>query len=216
MNAPPLRRNPTSPQTGVSHLHAPPLSTHQSYSGASTPSSHLSISSTLESTSISSNASTRPPSPNTHPKGHLTVKLMSARGLNIPTEAMSTSRPYVVVTFENNEFVSREPIESHEPTTKGVATYTPSAPPTPSSGILGIGSISRAFDMAARSRSAAMMGKTKLTLPGAKDSGATTPKATESRGEWLGKPSACDPVWKHEVTLSVPACPIGLCPVPVV
>ncbi|KAL7410380.1 kinase-like domain-containing protein [Mrakia frigida] len=202
MNAPPLRRNPTSPTTQNTNL-APSLQSNQSYSGASTP-SHLSISSTLESTSISSPASSSPRSlsPNTHPKGHLTVKLMSARGLNIPSEAMATSRPYVVVTFENNEFVSREPIESHEPTTKGVATYTPSAPPTPSSGILGIGSISRAFDMAARSRSAAMMGKTKLTLPGAK-SGATTPKATESRSEWLGKPSACDPVWKHEVTFDL-------------
>lgn len=201
MNAPPLRRNPTSPTTNSHPLLAPSLATNQSYSGASTP-SHLSISSTLESTSLSpaSSSTPRPPSPNTHPKGHLTIKLMSARGLNIPSEAMATSRPYVVVTFENNEFVSREPIESHEPTTKGVATYTPSAPPTPSSGILGIGSISRAFDMAARSRSAAVMGKTKLTLPGQK-SGATTPKAAESRGEWLGKPSTCDPVWKHEVTL---------------
>jgi hypothetical protein len=126
---------------------------------------------------------------------------MQARGLNIPPSSFANARPYVVVTFENNEFVSREPIAASEPTTKGVATYTPSAPPTPGGGGLGLGSISRAFDMAARSRSAA--GKTKLTLPGSTTkSGATTPTLKQAeKTEWMGTPSAADPVWKHEVTL---------------
>lgn len=131
---------------------------------------------------------------------------MSGRGLAIPQEYKDTSRPYVVVQFENSEFVSREPIESaFEPAAKGAAKYTPSAPPTPvGGGILSMGSISRAFDIAARSRTAGF-GK-KLSLPGDR-SGATTPKGEEKK-EWLSgmtqaKPSASEPVWKHEVTLYV-------------
>lgn len=138
---------------------------------------------------------------------------MGARGLAIPEEVRDRSRPYVVVQFENSEFVSREPIENaHEPAAKGSAKYTPSAPPTPlGGGILSMGSISRAFDMAARSRSAGF-GRGKLSLPGDR-SGATTPKGEDKKeffsgltslsGGASGKPSASEPVWKHEVTLCV-------------
>lgn len=128
---------------------------------------------------------------------------MEARRLNIPPESESTSNPYVVISFEGNDFVSRDPIESHdEPAVKGHPVSTPGAgPPSAGGGLLGMGSISRAFDLAARSRNSS---KIKLTLPG-KETGATTPKAgTAAKAEWLSaKVSARDPVWKHEVTLLV-------------
>jgi hypothetical protein len=146
---------------------------------------------------------------------------MGGRGLAIPDDVRERSRPYVVVQFENSEFVSREPIENaHEPAAKGSAKYTPSAPPTPvGGGILSMGSISRAFDMAARSRSVGF-GRGKLSLPGDR-SGATTPKGEDKKEFFAGasggmstlsagagstsKPSASEPVWKHEVTLCVTA-----------
>lgn len=209
LQAPSLVRSPTAPHPSSSHqtAFAPSFVHTQSYSGSgsTTPSSRLhpslSQSNLAGGVSPGSAGSSRPLTPNTHPKGHLTVKLMQARNLNIPDSVKETSRPYIVLTFENNEFVSREPIESFdEPATKGVATTNPSAPPTPLGGILGMGSISRAFDMAARSRSAAS--KVKLQMPGGDRGGATTPKATDEKKEWLSaKPSCRDPLWKHEVTL---------------
>ena len=52
------------------------------------------------------------------PKGKLFVKLISARHLSAPSSA---SRPYVVVTFDQNEFVSREPIHEEGEEVTGVA-----------------------------------------------------------------------------------------------
>ncbi|GAA6060492.1 hypothetical protein JCM10212_007123 [Sporobolomyces blumeae] len=52
------------------------------------------------------------------PRGKLLVKLISARHLSPPS---IHSRPYVVVTFDNNEFVSREPIHEEGEEVTGVA-----------------------------------------------------------------------------------------------
>ncbi|EGG06077.1 uncharacterized protein MELLADRAFT_116646 [Melampsora larici-populina 98AG31] len=59
--------------------------------------------------------------PQTHsiakpPKGLLSVKIVSARSLVCSS---SRSRPYVVAQFDNNEFVSREPIEEDQDESKG-------------------------------------------------------------------------------------------------
>ncbi|GAA6028306.1 hypothetical protein JCM8097_006967 [Rhodosporidiobolus ruineniae] len=56
------------------------------------------------------------------PRGKLLVKLIQARGLSAPSVA---SRPYVVVTFDNNEFVSREPIHEEGEEAVGVAKPKP-------------------------------------------------------------------------------------------
>lgn len=45
------------------------------------------------------------------PRGQLHVKLIQARGLNVKS---SLSRPYVVVVYEQNEFISREPTHESE------------------------------------------------------------------------------------------------------
>ncbi|GAA6058421.1 hypothetical protein JCM3770_000462 [Rhodotorula araucariae] len=56
------------------------------------------------------------------PKGRLVVKLISARHLSPPSSA---SRPYVVVTFDQNEFVSREPVHEEGEEAVGVAKPRP-------------------------------------------------------------------------------------------
>ncbi|GAA5913655.1 hypothetical protein JCM5296_007275 [Sporobolomyces johnsonii] len=61
------------------------------------------------------------------PRGKLLVKLISARHLSPPSAA---SRPYVVVTFDQNEFVSREPIHEEGEEATGVAKPRP-PPPAP-------------------------------------------------------------------------------------
>ena len=63
----------------------------------------------------------RQTSPNA-PKGRLVVKLISARHLSPPSSA---SRPYVVVTFDQNEFVSREPIHEEGDEAVGIAKPKP-------------------------------------------------------------------------------------------
>lgn len=62
------------------------------------------------------------------PKGKLFVKLIAARHLSAPSAA---SRPYVVVTFDQNEFVSREPIHEEEEEAVGVARVKGDASPGP-------------------------------------------------------------------------------------
>ena len=52
-------------------------------------------------------------------RGQIHVKLISARGLNVRSVK---ARPYVVVQFEQNEFVSRDPTEETDKEIKGVAT----------------------------------------------------------------------------------------------
>ncbi|CDR40483.1 RHTO0S05e04038g1_1 [Rhodotorula toruloides] len=56
------------------------------------------------------------------PRGKLVVKLIQARHLSPPSSA---SRPYVVVTFDQNEFVSREPVHEEGEDAIGVAKPKP-------------------------------------------------------------------------------------------
>lgn len=60
------------------------------------------------------------------PRGKLAVKLIEARSLSAPSRA---SRPYVVVTFDQNEFVSREPIDELAGDAVGVAKPRPTDAP---------------------------------------------------------------------------------------
>ncbi|PPQ68862.1 hypothetical protein CVT26_001696, partial [Gymnopilus dilepis] len=62
-------------------------------------------------------AKLRPASPHTPTsKGQIHVKLIQARALNVPSVH---ARPYVVVQFEQNEFVSRDPIPESDKEVKG-------------------------------------------------------------------------------------------------
>jgi len=132
---------------------------------------------------------------NSQPRGTLNVKLISARGLAVSHAADANPQPYVVMTFEQNEFVSRPP---HANSSLASVQFT-QAQPTPvapgnltrSSSGLAVSTITRAFADAVR-------GKKKDP----EATGAQTPRAEEpSGGGWLGKPGPGDPVWKEEVSL---------------
>ncbi|KDN49588.1 kinase-like protein [Tilletiaria anomala UBC 951] len=57
-------------------------------------------------------ASSTGPTRNTAaPRGHLTIKVVSARNLQVSSAA---SRPYAVVSFDKNEFIGREPMDDEE------------------------------------------------------------------------------------------------------
>lgn len=62
------------------------------------------------------------------PRGQLTVKLVEARGLSI--ESSSRPAPYAVVSFDNNEFIGREPIDAGAEEARGTAVPKEVADPT--------------------------------------------------------------------------------------
>lgn len=132
------------------------------------------------------------------PRGTLAVKLISARGLAVSHSPSANPQPYVVITFEQNEFVSRPPHPVSSPASVPF-TMAQAQPVTPghltrSSSGLGVSTITRAF------AEAVGRGKGKRDTDG---SGAQTPRAEEPAGggSWLGKPGPGDPVWKEEVSL---------------
>lgn len=150
--------------------------------------------------------------PDRAPKGTLRIKIVSARNLAVtaptPEDAAADSsgrpEPYVVIQFEQNEFVSRPaqppaspsqtPAIGGSPNPGGKANIPRNNSYGPS---LGIGSISRAFADAAR--------RNKSNKGTPSGSGATTPKNEGAPGgasSWLGKGNPMtDPVWKEEVSL---------------
>lgn len=123
-----------------------------------------------------------------HARGTLAVKLISARGLAV--SHASQPEPYVVMQFEQNEFISRSP---HPASSQSVPFTTAQAQPmvpaspnlTRSASGLGVGTISRAF--------AEAMGRKKKEDE--------TPK--DEPTSWLGKPGPGDPVWKEEVNFDL-------------
>ncbi|KAK4684140.1 serine/threonine protein kinase SCH9, partial [Tremellales sp. Uapishka_1] len=131
-------------------------------------------------------------------RGTLNVKLISARGLAVASATQS--HPYVVIQFEQNEFVSCPPHPVSSPASVPFTTAT--AQPVSTPGItrtqsgLGMGTISRAF--------AEAVGRGKGRAQ-ADTSGAMTPRAEEPAGggSWLGKPGPGDPVWKEEVNFDL-------------
>jgi protein-serine/threonine kinase len=132
---------------------------------------------------------------NSQPRGTLAVKLVSARGLAVSHAADANPQPYVVMTFEQNEFVSRPPRATNVasvPFTQAQPTPMTPGNLTRSTSGLAVSTITRAF------AEAVGRGKKKDS----ENSGAKTPRAEEpSGGGWLGKPGPGDPVWKEEVSL---------------
>ncbi|WVQ84398.1 hypothetical protein IAT38_006550 [Cryptococcus sp. DSM 104549] len=136
------------------------------------------------------------------PRGTLKVKVISARGLAVSSSPGANAQPYVVIQFEQNEYVSRPPHPVASPASVPFTTSQAQPIGTPgnltrSTSGLGVGAISRAF--------ADAVGRGKKTQ--GDGSGAMTPKAEEPAGGggWLGKPGPGDPVWKEEVSFDVTA-----------
>ncbi|GAA5882505.1 hypothetical protein JCM16303_001767 [Sporobolomyces ruberrimus] len=123
--------SPTSPRRSSTHQRhdSPPLAIVSRSSPATRPSIALSTNEPDFSFKTQPSAHARQPKtssagggPNQHttaaPRGKLLVKLISARHLSPPSVH---SRPYVVVTFDQNEFVSREPIHEEGEEVTGLA-----------------------------------------------------------------------------------------------
>lgn len=141
----------------------------------------------------------QPPKPKNKPldtptsgpsKGQIHVKLIQARGLNVPS---LHAKPYVVVQFEQNEFVSRDPTDETDREVKGVPTNL--SRNSSSNALFALTSIG-----------------TKASLDLAKRSGNATPRPNVppsptslfSPTSPLAPPrSAHNPVWKQEVSLYV-------------
>jgi serine/threonine protein kinase SCH9 len=172
---------------------------------------------------------TSPPSNGTsrQPKGQIHVKLIAARGLNVQS---AHARPYVVVEFEQNEFVSRDPIGEAEKEIRGAPTpaaaLSRAGSSTALSALGAINSKALAIDAArgaerqrkrsnekntiGSNASSASSGKSGLaSLMAAATNGArgasaaaAIPSPTNGHfGTLFGGPPVHNPVWKHEVTL---------------
>ncbi|KAL1723631.1 putative serine/threonine protein kinase [Schizophyllum commune] len=129
-------------------------------------------------------------------KGKIHVKLIQARGLNVPSP---NSRPYVVVTYDQSEFVSRDPTDETDKEVRGVptrnangATTPVNPPPTSSSSALAaLGKVSAAIDKATNGT------KSNNTSP------VSSLGSGKSDKSLFGRLSAHNPVWKHEVAFDV-------------
>jgi len=150
---------------------------------------------------LPSHSSSSTATPSISSKGQIHVKLISARGLNAPS---IKSRPYVVVVFENNEFVSRDPTDESDKEVRGVATNLSRASSSiaiSALGVLGPKTVGQDTPTLTRrqspvSSSSSNSAKSSVSVPDV--SGTRTP----SNG-LLGRRSAQTPVWKHEVSLYV-------------
>ncbi|KDN48137.1 hypothetical protein RSAG8_03153, partial [Rhizoctonia solani AG-8 WAC10335] len=109
-------------------------------------------------------------------KGQLHVKLIAARGLNVSSHR---ARPYVVVQFEQSEFVSRDPIAESDAPVRGVPAV--------------LSRVNSAVNVTATKESAL-----------ARVLATNTPGSSVSSGSSNGLgSSAHSPVWKHEVAFDV-------------
>ncbi|PFH52697.1 hypothetical protein AMATHDRAFT_139750 [Amanita thiersii Skay4041] len=154
-------------------------SSNVSASSASLPSSATQITSSTPQTSAS--------------KGQIHVKLIQARGLNVRS---IYARPYVVVQFEQNEFVSRDPTDESDKEVKGVATTLSRNSSSNAIAALGaIGSKAATHDESKRSKSS-------NTSPASSLSSSKSITSGPANG-LFGKISPHNPVWKHEVSFDV-------------
>lgn len=148
-----------------------------------------------------------PSVPSTTPaKGQLHVKLIQARGLNVNSIQAS---PFVVVQFEQNEFVSREPTLETEKEVKGIPTNISRNGSATALSSLSAINIRKAFDGPSKPRatvtpsssvSSAKSAFSALKASEPLPSTTRSPSRTASSNV-LGGLSSHNPVWKHEVSL---------------
>ncbi|KAJ7937273.1 putative serine/threonine protein kinase [Mycena leptocephala] len=139
-------------------------------------------------------SSTAPHGPGSSSKGQIHVKLIQARGLHV----RPTAKPYVVVQFEQNEFVSRDPTGEADKEVKG--TPTTLAASSAMSALGAIGSKAAAAAEAATRRGSKGSNKSSNSSPASSVSSAS---ALSNGNGLFGRISAHNPVWKHEVSFDV-------------
>ena len=135
------------------------------------------------------------PSPNPQAsgpsKGQIHVKLIQARGLNVPS---LQARPYIVVQFEQNEFVSRDPTDETDKEVKGVATTLSRT--SSSTALATLNAIGNRASTDKRNGSITPNGRVPNSQP---VKSLLSSKTNGILGSTLR--SAHNPVWKHEVSL---------------
>ncbi|KIM90639.1 hypothetical protein PILCRDRAFT_29795, partial [Piloderma croceum F 1598] len=121
-------------------------------------------------------------------KGQIHVKLIQARGLNVRS---INARPYVVVQFEQNEFVSREPTDETDKEVKGTPTN------------LSRNGSSSALSALSAIGSRAMPDASKFVRSGGSSPSSSGVSSLAALNNLFGRLSAHNPVWKHEVSFDV-------------
>ncbi|KAH9899981.1 Pkinase-domain-containing protein [Cubamyces lactineus] len=171
------------PQPKRQNTKQPGSNASSSSSGSSVPQTNGR--NTPASSATSASTSSQPSGPS---KGQIHVKLIQARGLNVRS---ATSRPYVVVQFEQNEFVSRDPTDETDKEVKGVATNL--SRNSSSTALSALGAINEKARGNGSARSSAQ----------ATPSSSLGSGKSQLAGLFGSRISAHNPVWKHEVTFDV-------------
>lgn len=167
-------------------LHAHQFKMQQPPSG---PRKELSSMSSVSSSSSSASTSSSTPHTSTS-KGQIHVKLIQARSLNVRS---IHARPYVVVQFEQNEFISRDPTDETDKEVKGVATTLSRI--NSSNAVAALGAIESKVVLAETKRARSANSSPSSSLSSLKSSGGTN--------GFFGRLSPHNPVWKHEVSFDV-------------
>ncbi|KAF9221905.1 Pkinase-domain-containing protein [Gyrodon lividus] len=190
------------PTTQIS-LHAPDFSMRDVKKSSQLSDSMENKSSTPSPSTTSTRASSittssaapvsQPPGPSATSKGQIHVKLISARGLNVLS---IHARPYVVVQFEQNEFVSRDPTDEMDKEVKGTATALSRASSSNALTALTAIGVSRPPGKSSTNTSPSSSVSSSSKVP----SPINPPSVTQGL---FGRLSAHNPVWKHEVSFDV-------------
>ncbi|KAF8204937.1 Pkinase-domain-containing protein [Pholiota molesta] len=188
------------PTTHLS-IHAPDFKMQQPPLGKKSAPSTSTSTSTSTSSASSATPSTTPPQVATS-KGQLHVKLIQSRGLNVRS---IHAKPYVVVQFEQNEFVSRDPIAETDKEVKGTPVNLSRQTSSNAISALGaIGSKAAAHDAKRKSSKGSKEISPSSSLVSAASRALLSPSAGGiSNGLLGGRLSAHNPVWKHEVSFDV-------------
>lgn len=132
------------------------------------------------------------------PRGQLHVKLIQARGLNVKS---AQSRPYVVVVYEQNEFISREPTHEDEKEVRGVPA--PLSRQNSSSAMTALGGIQMVLDKLKPPSNTTSTPTTVSSSAGSE--GVSSRSSSGSSGGSKVIPKGINdgarPVWKHQVAL---------------
>ncbi|KAG6880075.1 hypothetical protein C0992_006887 [Termitomyces sp. T32_za158] len=147
----------------------------------------------------------QPPPPRSAPapsRGQLHVKLIQARGLAVHTPA---ARPYVVVQFEKNEFVSRDPTTESDKEVRGTPTNLSR---TSSSNAISALAAARESN-AVRERNLSNASRERNASTAARERNISTASSSSAKSAvsivngLFGRLSPHNPVWKHQVSFDV-------------
>ncbi|KAG6378494.1 hypothetical protein JVT61DRAFT_12754 [Boletus reticuloceps] len=180
-----------APDSSMRNIEKSPQPSDSMENKSNTSSSSSASARTSSSTPTSTTHAAHPPASSATSKGQIHVKLISARGLNVPS---IHARPYVVVQFEQNEFVSRDPTEETDKEVKGTATVLSRTSSSNALTALNAISVPRQPGKSSTSTSPSSSLPSSSKVP--------SPIHLPTQG-LFGRLSAHNPMWKHEVSFDV-------------